>query len=491
MMICVVIKGPTFEDAHKQISQALMEADLVELRLDGFSSLDLNALKRLRAQFSIPMIFTLRSSQQGGNYADSEKLRLKIIGELIDLQPEYLDLESHVPPEFIQQIHSEYPETKLILSYHNFENTPEDLDSIYQEMQKIPAHFYKIAVTAIISIDALRLVCWTKHHKDLIGISMGPLGQISRLLAPIIGCPITYAALEEKSASAPGQLTAHTLINRYHHRSLTKNSAIYGLIGDPVERSLSDTTHNALIKKMGLNAIYIKIKVTPSELSDFIHYAKQLPFKGISVTMPLKEHILKHLDDIDVQAKAIGAVNTLSIKSNQITGYNTDGIGALNAIEESCPVKNKRIVILGAGGAAKAIAFEATQRGAHVTILNRHKEKAVELAGQLNCVGMGLDEIASYAQSGYDILINCTPVLPIEPQYILPSAVVMDIVTRPKETVFLKEAQDKGCRLIYGYQMFVEQAVKQYSHWYGKDIDVNQCRQILEENARKVLEGKE
>ncbi len=437
-MLCVVIKGPSFEEAHRQISQTLPYADLVELRLDGFATLDLTALQHLRSDFSIPMIFTLRSRSQGGNYKQSEEKRLDDIRRLATLKPEYLDLENDVPSHFIKEISSTI---KLILSYHNFTETPTDLEGLYREMKKIPASFYKIAVTAQHSLDALRLLCWAKNADNLIAISMGYHGQISRILGPVIGSPITYAALDDSQTTAPGQLSAKTLIERYHHRSLNPQTALYGLIGDPVDQSISDETHNALMTACDLDAVYVKMQVKPSELANFLQYAKQLHFHGISVTMPLKEHIISHLDVVDPQALDCGAVNTLLFEKGKVFGFNTDGIGALNAIETLCPIKDKRLVIIGAGGSAKAIAYEALRRDARVTIVNRDADKAFKIAQRLHCSSKGLDDMSACAKEGYDILINCTPVpLPISPDHILPHTIVMDIRTRPKETDLLNYA---------------------------------------------------
>ena len=489
-MICVVINGPTFQEAYRQISKALAYADLVELRLDCFTLLDLAALKCLRTHFSIPMIFTLRSQMQGGSYTQAEESRLADIRCLVALKPEYLDLENHVSPCFIEEISSKCPGIKLILSYHNFAETPEDLEGLYREMQKSPAFFYKIAVTACHCLDALRLVCWAKKSDDkLIAISMGSYGQVSRILGPVLGCPITYAALEEDQKSAPGQLSAQKLIELYHHYSLNPHSAIYGLIGDPVDQSISDETHNSLIAACGLDAVYVKIQVRPSELPDFFQFAKQLPFRGLSVTMPLKEHILPFLDGIEPQARDSGAVNTLLFEEGKIFGFNTDGAGALNAIEKKYQVKGKRIVIIGAGGATRAIAYEALRRGSLVTIVNRDAEKALQISRSLSCSGNGLEYMAACAEAGYDILINCTPVpLPISSDYILPQAIVMDIKTNPKETAFLKYAMEKGCRIIYGYQMFIEQALGQFNLWFKDRIAIQESREILEKKAIESLE---
>lgn len=490
-MICVVIKGPTFEAAHQQISKALPYADLVELRLDGFQSLDLTALINLRAHFAIPMIFTLRSQNQGGSYSQSEENRLAYIRRLVTLEPEYLDLEYHVPEHFIKEITSQYPKMDLILSYHNFTETPEDLEKIFREMQMIPACFYKIAVTAKSCLDAMRFIWWSqKSYGNLIPISMGSHGQISRILGAKLAFPITYASLEDDQKPAPGQLSARTLIEQYHLRSLTPETALYGLIGDPVDGSISDETHNSLITACRLDAVYVKIQVAPSELSEFLQYAKQLRFQGLSVTMPLKEHILAFLDEVDPQALSIGAVNTLVFREDRIIGFNTDGIGALNAIEEvyQDKDKDKRIVIIGAGGAAKAIAYEAHQRGYLVTVLNRDESKAREIAESLHCIGKGLDQMATCAKTGYDILINCTPVSqPISSDYILPHAIVMDIKTKPKETDFLKLVKEKGCTTIYGYHMFVEQALGQFQLWFKDRIDLQESRKILEITALECL----
>lgn len=488
-MICVVIKGPSFQEAYQQISEALKFADLIELRLDLFRSLDLDALKDLRAHFSIPMIFTLRSQRQGGRYLQTEQNRLTAIRRIVELKPEYLDLENHISTPFIQEISALHPEVKLIFSYHNFEETPKNLDEIFREMQKIPAFFYKIAVTANNCLDALKLISWAKKTDDqLIAISMGYHGQISRILGPIVNSPITYAVLEDSQVLAPGQLTAKTLIEQYHHNSLNEQTILFGLIGDPVDLSISDITHNNLIESCGLNAVYVKIKVIPAELSEFLELAKEFPFHGLSVTMPLKEHIIPFLDEIDSQAINIGAVNTLFFQKGKIIGFNTDGIGALNAIEEKYLVKDKQIVIIGAGGATKAIAYEAIRRGGKVTILNRDEEKSSQIGQRLDCRGKGLDYIATCSETGYDMLINCTPSpLPIHSDYILPQAIVMDITTNPRETLFLKLAKEKGCPIIYGYRMFVEQAVGQFNLWLNSQLNIYEIRTILEKKTIDCL----
>jgi 3-dehydroquinate dehydratase / shikimate dehydrogenase len=481
-MICVVITGPTFEEAHQQLSQALSSADLVELRLDLFVSLDLVSLKKLRSHFSIPMIYTLRDQSQGGSYIRAESQRLDDIRTLATLNPEFIDLETHVPSCFIAEMALSHPEIKLILSYHNFDHTPQDLEGLYREMQKIPACFYKVALFAQNALDVMRLLCLAKKttttDPKLIAISMGPHGQLSRILSPFI-----YAPLTEKLKTAPGQVPLQTLIGRYH-RLRSNNPPLYGLIGDPVEQSISDETHNHLMRVCHLEGVYVKIQVALSELESFLHLAKQLPFQGLSVTMPLKEKIIPLLDHVDPQALEIGSVNTLVFKAGKLYGFNTDGIGALEALSKHTSVRAKRMVLIGAGGSAKAIAYESLKRGALVTIVNRDSSKAHRLAHQLHCIGKGLDEMAMCCEEGYDILINATPSpLPIAPGTILPQALVMDITTQPRETEFLKQAKERGCRVVYGYEMFIEQALGQFKLWFKERFEAQAWRKILEEGA--------
>lgn len=469
-MICVVIKGPSFEIAYQQISIALKYADLVELRLDYFDAVTLDAIQKLRSHFLIPMIFTLRDQSQGGKYEGSEENRLTTLRSLASLEPEYIDLESHIPAWFIEELSLLHPCIKIIYSSHDFSGFPHDLDGLFYEMQRTPAAFYKIALTPKNCLEATRLLCWAKNAaNNLIAIGMGPHGQLSRILAPVVGSPITYAALEDEETTNLGQIPPKILVERYHYRSLNAHTAIHGLIGDPVIHSIGHKFHNAVFKMNSLNSVYVKMQVRPSELNEFLQLAKTLPFRGLSVTMPLKELILPYLDSIDSQAEEIGAVNTLLFDNGKIHGCNTDGVGALNAIEKQCSVNGKRMVILGAGGASKAIAYVARQRGALVKIVNRHKERAQHVASRLNCIGTGFELLPEIANEGYDILINCTPLpLPVDPMHILSHTLVMDITTNPKETLFLKHAKEKQCTIVYGYQMFVEQALGQLNLWFER-----------------------
>jgi 3-dehydroquinate dehydratase/shikimate dehydrogenase len=357
-----------------------------------------------------------------------------------------------------------YPQTKFILSYHNFQETPTDLEALYHVMKNSTAYGYKIAAMVHSTNDALKMLLFAKSHNNLSVICMGEKGKFARVLGPVVGNQIDYASLIAKEQTASGQLTVSELMEFYHYSSLNEKTAIYGLIGDPIDKSLGYVYHNRVFRERDVNAVYVKMCVKPEELAEFIPLAARLGIKGLSVTMPLKEKIFSFLDEIQPAMKQIGAVNTLLFKDGKIKGANYDGEGALDALEKKSVVRGKKVVLLGAGGAARAIAFEAKRRGAAVVILNRTVQRAKELAAELSCDAGAIDELPD----AYDILINCTPnLMPIDPQLIKAKIVVMDVINSPSETAFLTAASLKECELVYGKEMFLNQAAKQTAFWMG------------------------
>ena len=491
-MLFVSIPGPSFAQAVQQVQNAEMCADGAELRLDLFENLDLEQIRRLLEKSKLPMIFTLRRKDQGGRFVGPEETRFSWLEKLCSLKPAYVDLEWDIPMLFIKQLHTKFPAIKFISSYHNFTIIP-DLEEVFVKMRSPHVRFYKIAIPASSTIDALKLLSFAKaknaENLQVIGIAMGEKGQITRILGPIFGSPIEYCSTNQNEPTAPGQMTAEEMSAIYHHRSLNVQSSILGLIGDPINQSIGHLAHNAVIGNLKKNAVYVKLALKKEELASFFSYAKKMPFLGLSVTMPLKDAVLPFLDTIDDDARSIGAVNTLCFEKGKIAGFNTDGAGALDAIEQKLLVQGKKVVILGAGGAAKAIIHEAIKRRAHVCILNRTAKKAQSLADLMGCDGGGLDLMPDLYERGYDILIKCTPDdLPIEPRWILPGCLVMDIVYLPKETPFLLQAASKGCQLVFGYEMYVNQAALQCIIWYGNKIDRDQVKDAIAKKALDSLE---
>lgn len=436
--------------------------DGIEWRLDLTSDRSPGRIATFLEKTSLPVMLTLRNKDQGGQFSESEEERLSLIVKFLELKPHYIDLEYTTNAEFIARIQENYPDTQVILSYHDFHGVPDNLEDVYQTLAKMPAFSYKIAIHPTTTAHALQALAVSRRHPNLSVICMGETGSFARVLGAVAGNVIDYACLYEEAKTAPGQLTIDELTNIYRYHSLNSDTALYGLIGNPVSQSIGHTHHNHIFEKHHLNAVYVKMKVSDGELDDFFPAALDFGFKGLSVTMPLKEKVLPFLNDISHKAKEIGAVNTLSLCGDVISGGNTDATGALDAIESYLPVKSKSLVILGAGGAAKAIAYEALERGARVTLLNRTEEKARTLAENFGCSHGLLSDVPAE----YDVMVNCIPeVMPIDPAKINKSAVLMDITYYPKATPFLREGIAAGCKIIYGEEMYIRQAAGQRSIW--------------------------
>ncbi len=453
-MLIASIARPTIEEIFKEIEQARPYADAIEVRLDFLREEELSRLGKLSC--GLPLLFTFRKEAQGGVRSLPESRRLELLEQALRFQPAYCDLEADTDPAAIERIARNFPSVKLIGSTHNFEETPQDLPALLEGMKNPHFSFYKIAVRAHSTIDMLRLMAFARKNREtpLCCIAMGPEGRPSRILGPLVGNAFDYSGVEENSQLHRPSLSS--LCQNTHFKKLNRETRLYALIGDPVEQSIGDLYHNEQFRKDHRNAVYVKLRLRPEELAAFFELLPLLPFEGLSVTMPLKETILPFLDSIDPKARAIGAVNTVRI-GPEILGTNTDAPGALNAIEKHLAVKNRRVAILGSGGSAKAIAYEAALRGAHVIVFNRTVEKA-------RALGFEAHALSALPNHSYDLLINTIPSeVPASP---IPGTYVMDIVYAPKLTPFL--AQAEGCHLIYGEEMFLEQARLQQLAWFSK-----------------------
>lgn len=429
----------------QEVDQVAPLADLIELRLDSFD---------IQKKPPFPCIFTLRKKEQGGVRNISEKERLAKLEKLLALGPEYCDIEADTDPAFIEKIAKKFPKVKLIGSYHDFKETPRDLEAILHKMKNPYFAIYKIALKANSTADMLRLMIFAQSAKVPLSVmSMGEFGKPSRVIAPIIGSLLDYSGLHEDPHLH--RYSLKTLHEVFHYRKLNRNTLIYSLIGDPVEQSPGHLFHNP---RFHHNAVYIKMVVKKTEVSEVFTLIRRLPFGGLSVTIPLKESLFSEMDEVAPLAKAIGAINTVTFRNKKAIGTNTDAPGALNAIEKHTPVRGKHLALLGAGGTARAIAYEAKQRGAHVSVFNRTPSRAKEFGYK----GYTLDELSNHP---YDILVNTVPPTTNFIPPLLPHTLVMDVVYYPKETPLLIAAKKLGCFCIYGEEMFIEQALLQQKEW--------------------------
>ncbi len=246
------------------------------------------------------------------------------------------------------------------------------------------------------------------------------------------------------------------------------STQVYGILGRPVAHSLSPAMHNAAFRELGINAVYVAFEV--SDLAQAVAGLRGLQIPGVSVTIPLKEEIIPLLDELDPQAAKIGAVNTVVNQNGVLKGYNTDWLGALRALEEKTAIAGKRVLILGAGGAAKAIAFAILEKGGQVAITDVDMHKALALSRKIWVEVVAPDHLGEYPA---EVLINATPVgmepkngdIPIEPALLGRYEVVMDIVYKPLATRLLKEAKSRNCLVIDGLRMLIHQATEQFTLW--------------------------
>jgi len=263
-------------------------------------------------------------------------------------------------------------------------------------------------------------------------------------------------------------------------------TVLFGLIGNPVSHSLSPIMHNTAFRSTGYNGTYLAFPIA-SLGRDTIDGLKALGIKGFSVTIPHKVTIMDFLDEIDDTAQKIGAVNTVLNDNGRLIGSNTDYIGAINALEEKTSIKNKDVVMIGAGGAARAVGYGILSQGGNLSIVNILQDEGERLAADL---GVNYHPLSDVNTLDYQILVNTTPVgmtpdtdnMPVSPEDLKPGAVVMDIIYNPLRTKLLTEAEKIGCTTIDGISMFVFQGVAQFELWTGKDAPLELMRQTVLES---------
>ncbi|HHT9132302.1 MAG TPA: shikimate dehydrogenase [Candidatus Tripitaka californicus] len=494
-MLCTPIAANTTEKALQDAQEASQLADVIEIRLDYISHPD---LKKLLAHRPKPIIATCRPTREGGRFEGPEEVRIKLLEQAVELGAEFVDIEhDSVGAENFQPLLQKGGKAKVIISYHNFKETPANLKEIYARLSDSPADIVKIVTTANDITDNLKIfhlleavgarcnVPLQGKWKPLSAFCMGKLGQISRILAPKYGSSLTFGSLATGKESAPGQLTAREMLEVYHINEINGETSIYGLIGNPVGHSLGPYIHNAAFRELGINAVYLPFKV--EDLKKFVQGFKGLKVQGYSVTIPHKEAIVPLLDGLDPLAREIGAVNTVVNKAGNLMGYNTDSTAALRELEEAVgDLKGKKATLIGAGGAARAIAFGLKKKGADVTLVNRTEDRARRLAQELGCHYRRFEDVT---RIDGEVLINTTSVgmYPktdvslVPPEALRPGMWVFDIVYNPLQTRLLREAGERGCRTLDGLRMFLYQAAQQFELWTGRPAPLELMERVIRE----------
>ncbi len=485
-MICVCIgrgrhKHVLAEHAHL-VEQG---AKLVELRLDYIAG-DVN-LKRLLENRPGPAIISCRRRCDGGKWAGTEADRMVLLRSAIAEGVEYIDLEDDVADSVPR-----FGKTKRIISFHDFAKTPDDLPAIHARLAAKKADIVKLATTANNPHDNVRMLNLIASSKvPTAGMCMGDMGTASRILAGRVGAPFTYATFHHERALAPGQLSYAQMSEIYHYESINADTEVFGVIADPIGHSLSPVIHNAAFHHLKMNRVYVPFRVPKEHLEQFLDDCPGLGVRGLSVTIPHKEAVLRKCTKIDRAVQGIGAANTILFQDGEVVGHNTDYAAAMESLkrvmrwpESDLPLQGKTALVLGAGGAAKAIAFGLAHFGAQVAVAARSLDKAKFFAERFKS---RLVEWDHRHQVNADVVVNCTPVgmhpnvdeTPFEKHHLRPSMVVFDTVYNPEQTLLIKQAREKHCQVVTGVEMFVRQASLQFRYFTRAEAPADLMREHL------------
>lgn len=361
---------------------------LVELRLDFIQGGV--QVQRLLTDRPCPVIVTCRRPVDGGRWERSEAERLVLLRSAIVAGAEYVDLEEDIAAKIPR-----YGATKRIVSHHDFARTPADLTLLHKRLAALDADIVKIATMANHPTDNLRMLELVHASKlPTIGVCMGDIGVPTRILAGRTQAPFTYATFNDERTLAPGQIGWRQMRDVYRYDSISRKTRIYGVVADPVAHSLSPVVHNAALDAAGIDAVYVPFRVPADQIDEFLSTAHRWPLSGLSVTIPHKESVLRHAREQDELVRSIGAANTLTFGAAGVAAFNSDATAAaeslLAALVENDPaagvaVGPRSALVLGAGGAARAVAFALRREGIDVTVAGRTLEQARKIATEVGC----------------------------------------------------------------------------------------------------------
>jgi 3-dehydroquinate dehydratase / shikimate dehydrogenase len=534
--VCTVIGRTRHKMVQMEIQEAAKQgARLIEVRLDFLKKApDFN---RLLANKPCPLVATARRPAEGGKWDGTEEARLTLLRQAIVAGFDWVDLETDIADSVRR-----FGEVKRIVSYHNLRECPADLEKIHQRLCEQDADVVKLAVRAQHPADNLRVLeLLRKPPRPTVAFCMGDLGFPSRLLQAKYGAPFTYAAFNKERTIAPGMPAFADLKQVYHYDQVNPDTRVFGVLGDPVGHSLSPLIHNLAFRKLGVNALYLPFRVPRVDLGQFLKAFDRVPVDGYSVTIPHKESAAALAKVKDSAVDRTGAANTLLRTPDGFKAANTDYHGVLATLNALLPtftpnpdlsdlplppgalaranvppfpnvgaapgaittpgpglapagrpapepeppsLHSKVVLVLGAGGIARAVAHALHREGALVTITNRTAERGQALASEIGC---RFAEWSSRHSVLCDMVVNCTSVgmapnlddTPLHPSYLKPGLVVFDTVYTPEQTLLVKEARDRGCHVITGVELFVRQAALQFQLFTGREAPIELIRRVV------------
>lgn len=474
--ICAVVAPPRARELRTQLEAALARTKTVEIRLDWLS--DDAEIDRFLKWFSVrskslataTYIATCRRVEGGGRYKGTIARQLLHLANAIRAGCQWYDLEVETvrqcPPELVDVM---LGDGKQLASAHFFKSMPRNLPRVAAELKRTHPAGIKIAAHCDSLAEGLKLLRFARTQRTMVAIPMGEVAMPLRILSPREGSALTYAAVEH--STAPGQISLDEALDVYRADKIRRKTRLYGVIGDPIGHSLSPVMQNAAFQARRVNAAYFPFLVR--DLKDFVRAVRDIGIRGFSVTIPHKERILRFLDECDGLAAKIGAVNTVLVRGNgKLYGYNTDYVGVLQTLQSRIALENIRVLILGAGGAARAVAFALAQAGASVCVWARRMEQAKSLARAAS--GQVLERRQLRGEF-FDAIVNATPVgmhphvadSPLDANE-LNCQLVFDTIYRPRQTKLLQLAASRGIQTVSGVDMFVAQGSAQWEIWTGR-----------------------
>ena len=496
--VCVAIIGTTSAEMIEKASSVVKESPFLEFRLDYLEK-PLLALPKLK-QFltdntAATAIATCRRAANGGKFTGNVAAEMEVLTKaaasgfhVVDLE-----LESAESLKKADLQHLRDTGVGLIISHHDF-NATKDLDAIFARIERFAPDFVKIVPTAKSLFDNVTLIRFLERmndHTNIIGICMGDAGIISRVLGVRAGSAFTFAAATSGEETGPGQIAARTLLETYRIDHVDAATKVYGVAGNPIRSSLSPIMMNTAFRRETVNAVYLALQTT--RLSDLLKLVYEIPVQGVSITMPLKEEILPHLEQTDPLSAKIGAVNTIRLLDGKLYGFNTDVAGIVIPLEKRLSLRGAKVLVLGAGGAARAAVFGLRDLGAEVFILNRTPETAQKLARQS---GSKTIKKEALAKTSFDVIVNATPVgmagikaAPLLEAKDLNTRLVFDLVYNPLETPLIRMARQASIPIITGVEMFVQQGARQFEIFTGKPAPEEEMFRVVLHALRQQNEA--
>lgn len=489
--IAVVLAERTPEAFWAALRRAERTARVAELRLDylGTVTAIVRVLERLaRRGTRLTLIATCRRRADGGEFDGSPSAQMAMLEFAARAGCRWVDVDAATLESFPRPLQAVFlREAGRIVSLHDFTRTPAPLESLYRRLNRLGGSLVKIAAQARSHKDTVRLLSLARKHRGrAVVVPMGTVGIPGRVLALRAGSTLAFAAADGGLAVAPGQLSLSDMRERYRVHKLDRSTRVYGVIGKPILHSFSPPIHNAAFAHARVNSVYLPFEV--EDLRDFLACLKPMGVAGFSVTAPHKQAILRHLHQTDPVAEMIGAVNTVLVRRDgRLLGYNTDYVGVLRSLQRQIRIEASHILILGAGGSARACAFALATAGAFVGITARRPGQARMLA---RAIGGEAVPRAELSHRRFDAILNCTPVGQAPEAEASPlrtaelnTRVVFDLVYNPMETLLVRRARRRGCRTVPGWKMLVEQGAAQFEIWTGRRAPVR----VMERAVRRGL----